>query len=55
MDGITLAEVEGFLDGCDDVSLHSIRKSSIKELQHETVKVSIFSSLDKIKWKPQGN
>ena len=28
MDGIAVAEVEGFLDGCDDVSLHTIRKAS---------------------------
>lgn len=33
MDGIALAEVKGFLDGCDDVSLHSIRKTAVEELQ----------------------
>lgn len=37
MDGITVAEVEGFLDGCDDVCLHSIRKTTIEELQDDTV------------------
>lgn len=37
MDGITLAEVEGFLDGCDDVSLHAIRKTAVEQLQHTVV------------------
>lgn len=32
MDGIALAEVEGFLDGCDDVSLHSIRKTAREKI-----------------------
>lgn len=50
MHGITLAEVEGFLDGCDDVSLHSIGKTAVEQLQcnmvsyyaqtHATIKCS---------------
>lgn len=44
MDGITLAEVEGFLDGCNDVSLHSIRKASTEEAQHNLV-IAFKSSL----------
>lgn len=31
MDGITLAEVEGFLDGCNDVSFNSIRKTAVEK------------------------
>lgn len=42
MDGITLAEVEGFLDGCDDVSLHSIGKTTVEELQHNMVRVTLL-------------
>lgn len=42
MDGITLAEVEGFLDGRDDVSLHSVRKTTGEELQHNMVTVTLL-------------
>lgn len=31
MDGVTLAEVEGFLDGGDDVGLDPIRETSVGE------------------------
>lgn len=34
VDGITLAEVEGFLNGCNDVSLHSNRETTVEELRH---------------------
>ncbi len=40
MDGIALAEVEGFLDGCDDVCLHSIGKTAGKDLQYNMVTVT---------------
>lgn len=33
MDGIILAEVEGFLDGCNDVRFDSIRKTAVDESQ----------------------
>lgn len=33
MDGVTLAEVEGLLDGGDDVSLHAVRKTTAGETQ----------------------
>lgn len=33
MEGVTLAEVEGFLDGCDDVGFDPIRKTSVGELR----------------------
>lgn len=39
MDGITLAEVEGFLDGCNDVSSYSIRKTAVEKLQYSVVAV----------------
>lgn len=39
MDGIALAEVEGFLDGCDDVSLHTIRKAAVEQLQYNMITV----------------
>lgn len=42
MDGVTLAEVEGFLDGGDDVCLHSIRKTTADELQFNTVTVTLL-------------
>lgn len=29
--GITLAEVEGFLNGCYNVSFHSIREAAVQE------------------------
>lgn len=32
VDGFTLAEVEGFLDGCNDVVLHAVRKAAAREL-----------------------
>lgn len=42
VDGIALAEVEGFLDGCDDVSLHSIRKAAVEGLQYNMVAVMLL-------------
>lgn len=38
MDGIALAEVEGFLDGGDDVSLHPVRKASVEKHITSTLK-----------------
>lgn len=32
VDGFTLAEVEGFLDGCNDVVLHTVRKAAAWQL-----------------------
>lgn len=31
MDGLALAEVEGFLDGGDDISLHPVKKPSVEK------------------------
>lgn len=42
VDGIALAEVEGFLDGCDDVRLHSVRKTTVEELQYNMVRVTLL-------------
>ncbi len=42
MDGVALAEVEGFLDGGDDVGLHSIRETTVEELQFNTVTVTLL-------------
>lgn len=39
VDGVTLAEVEGLLDGCDDVNLHSIRKTAGR--RHRTRRVTV--------------
>lgn len=49
MDGIALTEVEGFLDGCDDVSLHSVRKSSAEELQYNMITVTLLKTHTAIK------
>lgn len=49
MDGIALAEVEGFLDGCDDVSFHSIRKTAVEELQYTMVAVTRLKRTQAIK------
>ena len=49
VDGITLTEVEGFLDGCDDVSLHSVRKSSAEELQYNMITVTLLKTHTAIK------
>lgn len=32
MDCFTLAEVEGFLDGCNNVCFHSIREAAVEKL-----------------------
>lgn len=49
MDGITLAEVEGFLDGCNDVSFHSIRKTAVEKLQNTMVTVTRLKHTHAIK------
>lgn len=38
MEGVTLAEVEGFLDGCNDVGFDPIRKTSVGELRSNAIK-----------------
>lgn len=41
MDGIALAEVEGFLDGGNDISFNPIRKTSVGALQSQSPAVNM--------------
>lgn len=49
MDGIALAEVEGFLDGCDDVGLHTIRKTPVEGFQRNVVMVTMLKTTLQLK------
>ena len=44
VDGIALTKVEGFLNGCDNVGLHSVRKSSAEELQYNMITVTLLKT-----------